>query len=208
VDEKKPLANLVRFNGKSGRSSISIAKNFGVSSKYPEIQDLAKNYGYSDWLEVIKGDQSEGYKENTQYVRIFSELIEAIEYGISFKFFIKDKYYRDILIKLKYCVDNYWKDNSREFKEFIDLLIAGYRGNEKKVSISLKLFSELTTQEKDAGKQLAKLMFKSNNKWNLESKTFNNRVVDSDIENFIIIMTDNSRFKIEHLQRRDSNAII
>jgi hypothetical protein len=135
-------------------------------------------------------------------------LIEAIEYGISFKFFIKDKYYRDILIKLKYCVDNYWKDNSREFKEFIDLLIAGYRGNEKKVSISLKLFSELTTQEKDAGKQLAKLMFKSNNKWNLESKTFNNRVVDSDIENFIIIMTDNSRFNIEHHQRRDSNAII
>ena len=35
----------------------------------------------------------------------------------SFKFFIKDKYYRDILIKLKYCVDNYWKDNSKEFKD-------------------------------------------------------------------------------------------
>ena len=90
-------SNLVRFNGKSGRSSISIAKNFGASSKYPEIEDLAKNYGYSNWLEVIKGDQSEGYKENTEYVRIFTELIEAIEYGISFKFFIKDKYYRDIL---------------------------------------------------------------------------------------------------------------
>ncbi|MDC0120122.1 DEAD/DEAH box helicase family protein [Flavobacteriaceae bacterium] len=208
VDEKKPLVNLVRFNGKNGRSSISIAKNFGASSKYPEIVDLAKNYGYSDWLEVIKGDQSEGYKENTEYVRIFSELIEAIEYGISFKFFIKDKYYRDTLTKLKYCVDNYWKDNSREFKEFIDLLIAGYRGNEKKVSISLKLFSELATQEKDAGKQLAKLMFKSNNKWNSESKTFNNRVVDSDIENFIIIMTDNSRYNVKCLQRKGSNAII
>ena len=97
VDEKKPLANLVRFNGKSGRSSISIAKNFGASSKYPEIEDLAKNYGYSNWLEVIKGDLSEGYKENTEYVRIFTELIEAIEYGISFKFFVKDKYYRDVL---------------------------------------------------------------------------------------------------------------
>ena len=72
-------------------------------------------------------------------------------------------------------MDNYWKDNSKEFKEFIDLLIAGYRSNEKKVSISLKLFSELTTQEKDAVKQLAKLMFKSNNKWNSESKTFNNQ---------------------------------
>ena len=141
-------------------------------------------------------------------MRIFSELIEAIEYGISFKFFIKDKYYRDTLTKLKYCVDNYWKDNSKEFKEFLDLLIETYRGNEKKFSLSLKLFSELTTQEKDAVKQLAKLMFKSNNKWNSESKTFNNSDVDSDIENFIIIMTDNSRFNIKHLQRRDSNAII
>ena len=126
----------------------------------------------------------------------------------SFKFFIKDKYYRDNLTKLKYCVDNYWKDNSKEFKEFIDLLIAGYRGNEKKVSISLKLFSELTTQEKDAVKQLAKLMFKSNCKWNLESKTFNNSFIDSDIENFIVIMTDNSRFNIKYLQRKGSNAII
>ena len=51
-------------------------------------------------------------------------------------------------------------------------------------------------------------MFKSNNKWNSESKTFNNRVVDSDIENFIIIMTDNSRFNIKYLQRNGSNAII
>ena len=169
---------------------------------------MAKNYGYSDWLEIIKGDLSEGFKENTEYVRIFSELIEAIEYGISFKFFIKDKYYRDILIKLKYCVDNYWKNNSKEFKEFIDLLIAGYRSNEKKVSISLKLLSELTIQEKDAVKQLAKLMFKSNNKWNSESKTFNNSIVDSDMENFIIIMTDNSRYNVKYLQRRDSNAII
>ena len=50
-----------------------------------EIEDLAKNYGYSNWLEVIKGDQSEGYKENTEYVRIFTELIEAIEYGIQFQ---------------------------------------------------------------------------------------------------------------------------
>ena len=105
-------------------------------------------------------------------------------------------------------MDNYWKDNSKEFKEFIDLLIAGYRSNEKKVSISLKLFSELTTQEKDAVKQLAKLMFKSNNKWNSESKTFNNRVVDSDIENFVIIMTDNSRYNVKYLQRNGSNAII
>ena len=77
------------------------------------------------------------------------------------------------LTKLKYCVDNYWRDNSKEFKEFIDLLIAGYRSNEKKVSISLKLFSGLTTQEKDAVKQLAKLMFRtSKNKWNSESKAF------------------------------------
>ena len=169
---------------------------------------MAKNYGYSDWLEVIKGDHSEGYKENTQYVRIFSELIESIEYGVHFKFFVKDKYYRDVLTKLKYCADNYWKNNSKEFKEFIDLLIETYRGNEKKVSISLKLFSELTTQEKDAVKQLAKLMFKSNSKWNSESKTFNNRVVDSDIENFIIIMTDNSRYNVKYLQRKCSNAII
>ena len=105
-------------------------------------------------------------------------------------------------------MDNYWKDNSKDFKEFLDLLIEAYRSNEKKVSISLKLFSELTTQEKDAGKQLAKLMFKSNNKWNSESKTFNNRVVDSDIENFVIIMTDNSRYNVKYLQRNGSNAII
>ena len=135
-------------------------------------------------------------------------MIEAIEYGISFKFFIKDKYYRDTLTKLKYCVDNYWKDNSKDFKEFIDLLIEAYRSNENKVSISLKLFSELTIQEQDAVKQLAKLMFKSNSKWNLESKTFNNSFIDSDIENFIIIMTDNSRFNIKYLQRKGSNAII
>ena len=51
-------------------------------------------------------------------------------------------------------------------------------------------------------------MFKSNNKWNSESKTFNNRVVDSDIENFIIIMTDNSRYNVKYLQRNGSNAII
>ena len=208
VDEKKPLANLVRFNGKSGRSSISIAKNFGASSKYPEIEDLAKNYGYSDWLEVIKGDQSEGFKENTEYVRIFSELIEAIEYGISFKFFIKDKYYRDILIKLKYCVDNYWKDNSREFKEFIDLLIAGYRGNEKKVSISLKLLSELTTQEQDAVKQLANLMFRTSKIWKTETKAFTKINYDSDVLNFIINLTDDNRFNIKYLQRGESKAII
>jgi hypothetical protein len=73
---------------------------------------------------------------NAVFVWSFTELIEAIEYGISFKFFVKDKYYRDTLTKLKYCVDNYWKDNSKEFKEFIDLLIAGYRSNEKKASIS------------------------------------------------------------------------
>ena len=208
VDERKPLTNLVRFNGKSGRSSLSIAKNFGASSRYSEIEDLAKNYGYSDWLEIIKGNLSEGHKENTEYVRIFSELIEAIEYGIHFKFFVKDKYYRDVLTKLKYCLDNYWKDNSKEFKEFIDLLIAGYRSNEKTVSLSIKLFPDLTAQEKDAAKQLARLVFKSNNKWNSDSKTFTNRIVDSDIENFIIIMTDNSRYNVKHLQRKGSNAII
>ena len=208
VDEKKPLANLVRFNGKSGRSSISIAKNFGASSKYPEIEDLAKNYGYSDWLEVIKGDLSEGYKENTEYVRIFTELIEAIEYGISFKFFIKDKYYRDILTKLKYCVDNYWKDNSREFKEFIDLLIEAYRSNAKKVSLSLKLFSELTTQEKDAIKQLAKLMFKTSKVWKTDTKAFAKTNYDSDVDNFILILTDDNRFNIKYLQRAKSKLII
>ena len=91
---------------------------------------------------------------------------------------------------------------------FIDLLIEAYRSNEKKVSISLKLFSELTIQEQDAVKQLAKLMFKSNSKWNLESKTFNNSFIDSDIENFIIIMRDNSRYNVKNLQRKGSNAII
>ena len=208
VDEKKPLANLVRFNGKSGRSSISIAKNFGASSKYPEIEDLAKNYGYSDWLEVIKGDQSEGYKENTEYVRIFTELIEAIEYGISFKFFIKDKYYRDVLTKLKYCLDNYWKDNSREFKEFIDLLIEAYRSNAKKVSLSLKLFSELTTQEKDAIKHLTKFMFKTSKVWKTDTKAFAKTNYDSDVDNFILILTDDNRFNIKYLQRAKSKSII
>jgi len=202
------LANLVRFNGKSGRSSISIAKNFGASSRYSEIQDLAKNYGYSDWLEVIKGDHSEGYKENTQYVRIFTELIEAIEYGVHFKFFVKDKYYRDVLTKLKYCVDNYWRDNSREFKEFIDLLIETYRGDEKKVSLSLKLFSGLTTQEKDAVKQLANLMFRTSKIWKTETKTFTKTNYDSDVQNFIINLTDDNRFSIKHLQRGKSKAII
>jgi len=208
VDEKKPLANLVRFNGKSGRSSISIAKNFGTSSKYPEIEDLAKNYGYSNWLEVIKGDLSEGYKENTEYVRIFTELIEAIEYGISFKFFVKDKYYRDVLTKLKYCVDNYWRDNSKEFKEFIDLLIAGYKSNEKKVSISLKLFSGLTTQEKDVVKQLANLMFRTSKIWKTETKAFTKTNYDSDVQNFIVNLTDDNRFNIKYLQRGKSKAII
>ena len=208
VDEKKPLANLVRFNGKSGRSSISIAKNFGASSKYPEIEDLAKNYGYSDWLEVIKGDLSEGYKENTEYVRIFTELIEAIEYGISFKFFIKDKYYRDVLTKLKYCLDNYWKDNSREFKEFIDLLIEAYRSNAKKVSLSLKLFSELTTQEKDAIKHLTKFMFKTSKVWKTDTKAFAKTNYDSDVDNFILILTDDNRFNIKYLQRAKSKSII
>jgi len=208
VDEKKPLANLVRFNGKSGRSSISIAKNFGTSSKYPEIEDLAKNYGYSNWLEVIKGDLSEGYKENTEYVRIFTELIEAIEYGISFKFFVKDKYYRDVLTKLKYCVDNYWRDNSKEFKEFIDLLIAGYKSNEKKVSISLKLFSGLTTQEKDVVKQLANLMFRTSKIWKTETKAFTKTSYDSDVQNFIVNLTDDNRFNIKYLQRGKSKAII
>jgi len=208
VDEKKPLANLVRFNGKSGRSSISIAKNFGASSRYSEIEDLAKNYGYSNWLEVIKGDLSEGYKENTEYVRIFSELIEAIEYGISFKFFIKDKYYRDTLTKLKYCVDNYWKDNSKDFKEFLDLLIEVYRSNEKKVSISLKLFSELTTQEKDAVKQLANLMFRTSKIWKTETKAFTKTNYDSDMQNFIINLTNDNRFNIKYLQRGESKAII
>ena len=208
VDEKKPLANLVRFNGKSGRSSISIAKNFGASSKYPEIEDLAKNYGYSDWLEVIKGDLSEGYKENTEYVRIFTELIEAIEYGISFKFFIKDKYYRDVLTKLKYCLDNYWKDNSREFKEFIDLLIEAYRSNAKKVSLSLKLFSELTTQEKDAIKHLTKFMFKTSKVWKTDTKAFAKTNYDSDVDNFILILTDDNRFNIMYLQRAKSKSII
>jgi hypothetical protein len=208
VDEKKPLANLVRFNGKSGRSSISIAKNFGASSKYPEIEDLAKSYGYSDWLEVIKGDLSEGYKENTEYVRIFTELIEAIEYGISFKFFIKDKYYRDVLTKLKYCLDNYWKDNSREFKEFIDLLIEAYRSNAKKVSLSLKLFSELTTQEKDAIKHLTKFMFKTSKVWKTDTKAFAKTNYDSDVDNFILILTDDNRFNIKYLQRAKSKSII
>jgi len=208
VDEKKPLANLVRFNGKSGRSSISIAKNFGASSKYPEIVDLAKNYGYSDWLEVIKGDLSGGYKENTEYVRIFSELIEAIEYGVHFKFFVKDKYYRDVLTKLKYCVDNYWKDNSKDFKEFIDLLIEAYRSNEKKVSISLKLFSELTIQEQDAVKQLANLMFRTSKIWKTETKAFTKTNYDSDVQNFIINLTDDNRFNIKYLQRGKSKAII
>lgn len=69
-------------------------------------------------------------------------------------------------------MDNYWKNNSKEFKEFIDLLIAGYRSNEKKVSISLKLLSELTTQEKDAGKQLAKLMFRTSKIWKTDTKAF------------------------------------
>jgi len=198
----------VRFNGKSGRSSISIAKNFGTSSKYPEIEDLAKNYGYSNWLEVIKGDLSEGYKENTEYVRIFTELIEAIEYGISFKFFVKDKYYRDVLTKLKYCVDNYWRDNSKEFKEFIDLLIAGYKSNEKKVSISLKLFSGLTTQEKDVVKQLANLMFRTSKIWKTETKAFTKTNYDSDVQNFIVNLTDDNRFNIKYLQRGKSKAII
>ena len=76
------------------------------------------------------------------------------------------------------------------------------------MSLSLKLFSELTIQEQEAVKQLAKLMFKSNNKWNSESKTFNNRVVDLDIENFIIIMTDKSRYNVRYLQKKGSNAII
>lgn len=208
VDEKKPLANLVRFNGKSGRSSISIAKNFGASSKYPEIEDLAKNYGYSNWLEIIKGNLSGGYKENTEYVRIFTEYIEAIEYGIHFKFFVKDKYYRDTLTKLKYCVDNYWRDNSKEFKEFIDLLIAGYRINEKKVSLSLKLFSELTTQEQDAVKQLANLMFRTSKIWKTETKAFTKTNYDSDVQNFIINLTDDNRFNIKYLQRGKSKAII
>ena len=208
VDEKKPLANLVRFNGKSGRSSISIAKNFGASSKYPEIVDLAKNYGYSDWLEVIKGDLSGGYKENTEFIRIFSELIEAIEYGVHFKFFVKDKYYRDVLTKLKYCVDNYWKDNSKDFKEFIDLLIEAYRSNEKKVSISLKLFSELTIQEQDAVKQLANLMFRTSKIWKTETKAFTKTNYDSDVQNFIINLTDDNRFNIKYLQRGKSKAII
>ena len=169
---------------------------------------MAKSYGYSDWLEVIKGDLSEGYKENTEYVRIFTELIEAIEYGISFKFFIKDKYYRDVLTKLKYCLDNYWKDNSREFKEFIDLLIEAYRSNAKKVSLSLKLFSELTTQEKDAIKHLTKFMFKTSKVWKTDTKAFAKTNYDSDVDNFILILTDDNRFNIKYLQRAKSKSII
>ena len=105
-------------------------------------------------------------------------------------------------------MDNYWKNNSKEFKEFIDLLIAGYRSNEKKVSISLKLLSELTTQEKDAGKQLAKLMFRTSKIWKTETKAFTKINYDSDVLNFIINLTDDNRFNIKYLQRGESKAII
>jgi len=41
-----------------------------------------------------------------------------------------------------------------------------------KVSLSLKLFSELTIQEKDTGKQLAKLMFRTSKIWKTDTKAF------------------------------------
>ncbi|GEM_PF-2095998 len=199
VWEKQPMKRLVRIISKKSRSYISIAKNFSSSGNFEEVEDLLKNYNYSHWLDVIAGDENIGFKDDSKHTRVYTDLIEAIECGIPFKFFVKDKYYRDTFKMLKYCVDNYWRENSTDFKAFLGNLISAYRSKDVKTSLPLESYSNLTEQEKNASKQLANLLFKTSKPWKSNSKTFSIKPYDSDVENFVNCLVSDSGKKIKDL---------